>query len=326
MPDRKKSFREIARELQVSPATVSRIAGGVRTFSAETISRVTDALQKEGYQTASESSIQRVATVAADLSSELYNKILAALSRYLKRQGVLLEIYLENQDPQALLQEIQASRPLGVFLVGTPLHPFSMESEIPAVQVLSNSHLQWKGKTYAVFSDEYVGGKLAARALIDKSCHQPVILNNRHTASEASLRIRGFLDAWQEAGLSVQDVYIHDGEPFKSAFNSAHDIISYLLVKKQPMDCIFACSDWRAYGAITALQAMNAAVPDRVKVIGFDGERVSRYCALPFATIQQNPDLIATHAWDLLSRLINGEAPVPETVMIPVQIQKGMTV
>ena len=46
---KKKSFREIARSLNVSPATVSRIAAGIGSFSEETRQTVLAALEAEGY-------------------------------------------------------------------------------------------------------------------------------------------------------------------------------------------------------------------------------------------------------------------------------------
>ena len=71
---------------------------------------------------------------------------------------------------------------------------------------------------------------------------------------------------------------------------------------------------------------MNAAVPGQIKVIGFDGTRVSHYCELPFTTVQQNFDLIASCAVDLLVPMMEGTVPAKETLTVPVQIQRGLTV
>lgn len=325
---KKRSLRALARELGVSPATVSRIASGIGSFSEETEARVTALLLQEGYTIGPDPapSARVAAAIVSDLTNEIYNSILTALGRYLKRKGCLLQIFVENQDQQGLLRQIEALRPAGIFLVGTPLTPLSAEASVPTVQILSNSSVSWQGLSYRVLSDEYVGGRLAARCLLEKGCRIPLILNNRHTKSADSRRIQGFLSEWTEAGLPESSVYIHDGEPFKSAFNSAHDMTAYLKAKGQPFDSVFACSDWRAYGAIVALRSLHVSVPEQVKVIGFDGERVSRYCDLPFTTIQQNPDMIASSALTLWETLAGGLTPAQPTVLIPVQVQKGSTV
>ena len=325
---KKKSFREIARSLNVSPATVSRIAAGIGSFSEETRQTVLAALEAEGYslQAEKEPQVPAIAAVVTDLSNELYNNILTCLTRYLGRKGYLLRIYLENQSQEELITHLQSEQPAGIILLGTPLEKVRTESFVPLIQVLSSSAVSYQGKVYRIFSDEYVGGRLAARLLLEKGCHRPVILNNRHTQSSESRRIRGFKDEWDAEAGSSGDIYIHDGEPFKSAFNSAHDIVSYLLAKGQSFDSIFACSDWRAYGALVALRDMNVPVPEKVRVVGFDGERVSRYCDQPFATIQQNPDMIATEAMQMLLSLIDGREVEKESLLIPVQVQRGMTV
>ncbi|MBO6159752.1 MAG: LacI family DNA-binding transcriptional regulator [Firmicutes bacterium] len=324
---KKKSFREIARELHLSPATVSRIASGIGHFSPETTKQVTDALKEEGYILEEPSaSLPVIAAVVTDLANELYNNILTCLTRYLSRKGILLQIYLENQSQETLLAQLISEKPEGIILLGTPLSRLVLDSSVPLIHVLSGSQASYHGKRYAIFSDEYVGGRLAARQFIENGCFLPVILNNRHTSQGDSLRIKGFLDEWAGAGKNTEDIYIHDGEPFKSAFFSAHDIIAYLKAKGQSFDAVFACSDWRAYGALVALREMNCLVPEEVKVIGFDGERVSRYCEKPFTTIQQNPDMIATAAMEMLLALIHQTPVKDELQLIPVQVQRGMSV
>ena len=328
MSEHKKSFREIARDCEVSAATVSRIANGIGHFTDETRDKVVSALLAEGYtiQGVSEEAPQVIAAIVTDLSNELYNTVLTDLRRYLLRHNYLLQIYVENEAQEDLLEKLLLLRPVGIFLIGTPLNKVPLSSPIPALQVLSNSDVRYQDRRYAIWSDEYVGGQLVARELLTKGCQAPLILNNRHTTAVDSRRIQGFLHEMEQAGISAASIPIYDGEPHKSAFNSAHDRIAYLCAKGVRFDSVFACSDWRAYGAMVALRKMGVSVPTDVKVIGFDGERVSRYCDLPFTTVQQNPDMIASAALSLLLELIDGKVPTESEVLVPVQVQKGLTV
>ena len=328
MSDRKKSFREIARTCGVSAATVSRIANGIGRFTEDTYEKVTSALLAEGYtiQGMASEAPQVIAAIVTDLSNELYNTVLSDLRRYLLRRNYLLQIYVEDDSQEDLFSKLLQLHPAGIFMIGTPLQKIALSSLLPAVQVLSNSAVSYNGRCYAIWSDEYVGGQLAARELLSKGCRRPLILNNRHTAASESKRIHGFQHEMEQAGIASSSIPIYDGEPHKSAFNSANDRIAYLCAKGTSFDSVFACSDWRAYGALTALRKMGVTVPEDVKVIGFDGERVSRYCDLPFTTIQQNPDMIASAALSLLLELIQGNVPADPEVLVPVQVQKGLTV
>ena len=116
---KKKSFREIARSLNVSPATVSRIAAGIGSFSEETRQTVLAALEAEGYslQAEKEPQVPAIAAVVTDLSNELYNNILTCLTRYLGRKGYLLRIYLENQSQEELITHLQSEQPAGIILL-----------------------------------------------------------------------------------------------------------------------------------------------------------------------------------------------------------------
>ena len=328
---KRKSFREIAKDCNVSPATVSRIANGVGSFKEETRSLVVSHLISNGYEIDSENEtkstvLKNIALIVTDLNNEIFCSIIAHLRSYLLERDCLLSIYVENQDQGYLTEQLLKSQVQGIIFLSRPLETLTFESPVPAVQVLSESNqITYRGKRYTVNSDDFVGGQLAAQEFLRGGCRRPLILNNRHTHSSVSPRIKGFLYEFENAGISADDIMIYEGDRNKSSFNSANDAVSYFWTRGDEFDSIFACSDWRAYGALIALKNKNIPVPERIKVIGYDGILISRYSQLPLTTIQQNPDMLATAAADKLLSLMKGEEPEQETY-IPVQIQTGLTV
>ena len=328
---KRKSFREIAKDCNVSPATVSRIANGVGSFKEETRSLVVSHLISNGYEIDSENEtkstvLKKIALIVTDLNNEIFCSIIAHLRSYLLERDCLLSIYVENQDQGYLTEQLLKSQVQGIIFLSRPLEALAFESPVPAVQVLSESNqITYRGKRYTVNSDDFVGGQLAAQEFLRGGCRRPLILNNRHTHSSVSPRIKGFLYEFENAGISTEDIMIYEGDRNKSSFNSANDAVSYFWTRGDEFDSIFACSDWRAYGALIALKNKNIPVPERIKVIGYDGILISRYSQLPLTTIQQNPDMLATAAADKLLSLMKGEEPEQETY-IPVQIQTGLTV
>ena len=328
---KRKSFREIAKDCNVSPATVSRIANGVGSFKEETRSLVVSHLISNGYEIDSENEtkstvLKNIALIVTDLNNEIFCSIIAHLRSYLLERDCLLSIYVENQDQGYLTEQLLKSQVQGIIFLSRPLETLTFESPVPAVQVLSESNqITYRGKRYTVNSDDFVGGQLAAQEFLRGGCRRPLILNNRHTHSSVSPRIKGFLYEFENAGIPAEDIMIYEGDRNKSSFNSANDAVSYFWTRGDEFDSIFACSDWRAYGALIALKNKNIPVPERIKVIGYDGILISRYSQLPLTTIQQNPDMLATAAADKLLSLMKGEEPEQETY-IPVQIQTGLTV
>ena len=68
---KRKSFREIARECNVSAATVSRIANGIGSFKEETRDQVMSRLLQEGYEIEQKSdavSLKRIDTASERIS------------------------------------------------------------------------------------------------------------------------------------------------------------------------------------------------------------------------------------------------------------------
>ena len=163
--------------------------------------------------------------------------------------------------------------------------------------------VSYKGQKYTVSSDDYVGGQLAAQELILQGCRKPLILNSRYMHSSISPRVQGFIKEFADAGIPEKEIW----------------------TKGDVFDCIFACSDWRAYGALVALRNRKIHVPEEVKLIGYDGILISHYSEHPLTTIQQNPDMLAEAAANTLLSLIEGGNPESD-ILIPVQIQKGSTV
>ena len=326
----RKSFREIAKECNVSAATVSRIANGIGSFKAETKELVLSHLLREGYEVNGQEDspeLRNVALIATDLSNEIFCRIISHIRDDLMKNDCLLSIYVERENQEYLMDQLLQTRAEGILFLSSPYQPLDYNSPIPAVHILGNdrSHITYKGKRYSVSSDDYVGGQLAARELLRSGCKRPLILNNRYLHSSISPRVQGFINEFEKEGTSRDEILIYEAEPSKSSFNSANDAVSYLRTRGDRFDCIFACSDWRAYGALVALNNMHLQVPEDIKLIGYDGILISHYSQHPMTTIQQNPDMLAASAVANLLSLMKGEE-AEEATLIPVQIQKGTTV
>jgi len=68
-------------------------------------------------------------------------------------------------------------------------------------------------------------------------------------------------------------------------------------------------------------------VPEKVKIVGFDGISVSEFCYPPITTIYQDKKTIALEASELLYKLISGEEiKGSRHVVIPVSlVSRGTT-
>ena len=106
-------------------------------------------------------------------------------------------------------------------------------------------------------------------------------------------------------------------------YEGARQIINQLIKKGVTFDGIFATNDWRAYGALVALQENGIKVPEQVKLIGFDDIFIASTSHPTLSTIRQDTPALAKTACDLLLDLMNKEDNTEELqkrYVLPVEI------
>ena len=102
--------------------------------------------------------------------------------------------------------------------------------------------------------------------------------------------------------------------------------INSLIDNKVEFDGIFATNEWRAHGALVALQHHSISVPNKVKIVGYDGTYISKYCNPPITTIYQDKKDLAFKSSELLLNLINEEdVDNNKNIVIPIKLIKRKT-
>ena len=332
-PKRRVSLREIARMCNLSPTTVSRIANGTGSFSEETKRLVLETMAREGYDVELLEDSELIAKpmmgcLVADFTNEVFSDRLAIIDRFFREKGMTLFVCETNRDPEVeaeLAKQLYRMGALGILVI-TATNPMTHEGlPIPVIYVDMTVNDIHDSNTYCVASDDFVGGQLAARELCRRGCTKPLILNIRYVNYLHSERIQGFLKGFEENGIHIDPSNILQPEINKSSFDSAKDLITYHWMKGIEFDCVFGASDWRAYGALIALRGIGVQVPEEVKIVGYDGIRVSGYCETPITTIQQNTELLSQTVCEMMWKLVNGETVDQRQVLVPIRLQEGKT-
>lgn len=332
---KKVSIKDIARLSGVSVATVSRVINQNGRFSEETRRRVEKVIKEYHYTTnmtgksLRESKSNTIGVIVPDISNELFAEIVLELEKYFFRKGYSVLICNTNEEEQkeaAYFRILESKTVDGILCI-------SGSEDLPQ-EVLSTGipiaciDRRPKGKNEVVYveSDHYLGGYIATEALIKKGCRDIMILSKQRALSVNTQRLNGYLDALRDYGIPRRDdLVVHLGDDL-SNFQEARDIVFYMIKKKIRFDGIFATNDWRAYGALVALQQNNIAVPEQVKIVGFDGVFVSEFCYPAITTIQQNKKELALKAAHLLLKMVKGETVPQRHVVLPVAlVERGTT-
>jgi DNA-binding LacI/PurR family transcriptional regulator len=136
----------------------------------------------------------------------------------------------------------------------------------------------------SVGSDNLLGGRRGTLHLARLGRRRIVFLGDTE-APEVSLRVRGYSEALEQAGLEAQPELMVSAH---FTVESGEASVDALIARGTPFDGIVAASDLIALGAIRSLLNAGIRVPEDVSVIGYDDVPFARYSRPALTTIMQD--------------------------------------
>lgn len=175
-------------------------------------------------------------------------------------------------------------------------------------------------KVSYVTSDNYEGGKLAARKLLEHGARSLAYVGSHSKYPNGTmLRRAGFRDYLENIGIDYKEIFLQ--EP-------VNDFTPYILemLKVHPkIDGIFCHTDSLLLKLRKILNQYGYRVPEDIQLIGFDGMNLSSDLPLGISTIAQPVEQLANGAVDLVLRKIVDPSLKNEAKMYPVRYVDGNT-
>jgi len=193
------------------------------------------------------------------------------------------------------------------------LKGLNMEKEIPIVMLERNLG---SPDYSAVLVDNYTGGLLAARHLIETGKNKIIHITDNNNWCMTSNRMLGYLDAMREHGLEA-NIEIHRCD--MTAFDG-YNLMKGLLFHGASFDGVFAVNDQVAIGAMKAAKELGRSIPEDIAFVGFDNIFVSSMIDTPLTTVHVPKYELGKTAETLLLRTIDQKLEAPEVVTLPVKL------
>lgn len=327
------SIQFLAQKCGVSIATVSRVVNSDKRVAPKTRERVLDAMRKYGYEIppAPKPSIQKIGIVIATETSDYYMALVLKLHERLKQAGyqVLMASYDHKLEAlPGVLEAMYDSGLCGLCLISSPYQSLRLQIDhrLAHVWIDCNDPPEDTSDIYQVQSDQYYSGLLAAQELFRKGCTNPLMLCGARLSHRTKERIRGFFEEYQRYGITLGEDRLYQTAPTRDILTESHRTVRYLVSTGVRFDGVFAVSDWRALGTYLALAEQGIRVPEDVKIIGYDGVSVASRTVLNITSVQQNIELIAQNASDLLLKQIEHEPIQEKRIIVPTNILPGQTI
>jgi LacI family transcriptional regulator len=313
VPEKKKSraatISDVAHHAGVSPMTVSRVINGEPSVRPSTRALVEASIAALDYAPNSAARALagarpiRIGLLYSNPSAAYLSEFLVGGLDYASRGNV--ELVVEKCDAgvheKESAQQLIRRRIDGV-VVPAPLCDSKIvidtfaDADVPTITVGSG---QPDPRVSAVGIDDHKAAYEMTRHLLALG-HQRIgfiVGNPNQTAS--ALRLVGYRDALEEAGLPIDDALIVEG---LFTYRSGLDAAEKLLVLSPAPTAIFASNDDMAAAAVAVAHRCGLDVPSDLTVCGFDDSALATTIWPELTTIRQPIADMSVAALDLLVR------------------------
>ncbi len=309
--ERNVTILDVARMAGVSPSTITHTLNGKRPVGADTRGKVMKAIATLNYIPQVNARSLRggksriIGCLAMDITETFVNQIVRGAEGGLSGSGFSLLFVSKvefGNDYEAAYSFLKSHSIDGLLLchhlpLGPSLYPAVSGNQVPTASV----NMEIPG-AISVIPDNYQGGLQAAEHLYAAGMRHPAMICGPENRLSVQDRLRGFRSHVKNLGLNLEDQNVlFGGYDFENGYESSKK----LLDSRKDIDGIFCANDYIAAGTIARLTEMGIAVPDQVRVLGFDNRDFSAFKPIPISTFEQPLQEMGLLAISLLRNLID---------------------
>ncbi len=321
------TIKDIARELGVSPSTVSRALKDHPDISLATRLKVKQLAEEYGYKPNAialsllQSKTNIIGVIIPEIVHFFFSSVISGIEEVAHKNGYQVMICQSNESVEREKENVQTmikGRVDGVLI--------SISK-----QTQSSEHLQMLDKagipmvffdrspndinSHQVIIDDDEGAFSVVNHLIQQGYKRIMHLAGPDNLVISQRRLAGYKRALKQNGLNYDPELIQVCDQYDDAIR----MVPKLLQMPNRPDAIFAVNDLTAVGAIKVIREMGLGIPQDIGVAGFTNEKISSILTPSLTSVEQHGFSMGEEAAKLLMKRFetNIEDYVPETKIIP---------
>lgn len=329
------TIKDIARELGISPSTVSRALKDHPDISPETKKAVNELAEKLNYQpnivalSLRQSKTNTLGVVIPELVHFFFSTVISGIEDVAYSAGYNVIITQSNESLQrekANIKTLFNSRVDGM-LISLSRETSSFEhieaTLAKGVPMVFFDRVYDTPTSSKVIVDDLSGAKDATQHLIEQGCKRIAHLEGPPNLGITKQRLDGYLEALKEANIPVAKDIIMSCP--LGTIEEGKSATEELLKMANPPDAIFATNDPAAMGAMQAIKEAGLKLPKDIAVVGFSNWFFSALLEPPLTSVDQPGFEMGQEAAKLLIRQIEFKSkdnvdPTPETKILKTRL------
>ncbi len=324
------TIKDIARELGVSPSTVSRALKDHPDISTSTKQLVRELVEKLKYKPNAIALSLRsrksntIALVVPEIVHHFFSSVIAGIEEVAQEAGYNVMIFQSNESYE---REVAIAQSLGSIQADGLLVSISKSS----MKFGHFSELMNEGMPMVFFDracdeiesdkvivDDFNGAFNAVEYLIRTGCRRIAHYGAPQHLQIGYQRKRGYISALEKHGIDPDEELMVKCDTLQEALETT----PRLMRLKNPPDAIFTVNDMTASGVIKVLKQLRFRIPEDVSVIGFTDGLVAMITDPPLTSVSQHGHEMGKKAMTmLLLRIDVLEEDLPaRTEIIPTEL------
>ncbi|MCR1898719.1 LacI family transcriptional regulator [Irregularibacter muris] len=308
-------IKDVAKEANVSVATVSRVLNNVPLVNEETKKRVLEAIERTGYKPnaiARSLKMQKTNTfgiMIPDIASSYFTEVVRGVEDICNMYDyniILCNTDSEEQKEQTYLDVLIEKQCDGILYIGRgisqELKKKMVDSKVPLV---TGAIHDYEYSIPSVMVDNEKAAYDMTKYLISLG-HKKIahFSDGHHNSLIAREKEEGFRRAMQEEGLALPKEWELMGE---ISIRGGYKMMDALLKENNRPTAVMATNDEVALGAIRRAGEEGLSVPKDISISGFNNFNISEWVQPSITTVAQPMYDIGAVCARMLIKMINKE-------------------
>ncbi|ABO68060.1 MULTISPECIES: catabolite control protein A [Geobacillus] len=319
---------DVAREANVSMATVSRVVNGNPNVKPSTRKKVLEAIERLGYRPnavargLASKKTTTVGVIIPDISSIFFAELARGIEDIatMYKYNIILSNSDQNKDKELhLLNTMLAKQVDGIlFMGGTITEEHVAEFQKSSVPIVLAATIEPNETIPSVNIDYEQAAFEAVTYLLERGNRRVAYVTGPTDDPINQRKLAGYRRALEEHGVPYDEELVVEGDNSYDSGLEAYEKIAELAERPT---AVFAGTDEMALGIIHSAQDQGVRVPDELEVVGFDNTRLATMVRPRLTTVVQPMYDIGAVAMRLLTKYMNKEHVDNHIVVLPHRLE-----
>lgn len=312
------TLKEVADRAGVTITTVSRMLNKPEKVSKKTSDRIRRAMKELHYkpneiaQSLSKRTSNMIGLIVPSARNYFFCKIIDSIEHYTAMNGYKLLLCASNHEREKEIEYfdmLKANKVAGVIIASRTQdigESVRMDAPIISIDRMISPVIP------SVCSDNFTGGCLAARHLIEKGCRKNAYFSGSPAllGMDANKRLQGFESVLREHAMRPVVLELSEDRFVSMKYE---DVIAAFFEEHSDVDGIFTSNDIIAAEIIRYCRQNGIDVPGKVKIIGYDDIDLAGLYTPSITTIRQPIDDICRFAVESIAGYKDRAIPIATT-------------